>query len=138
MPRIPLDTRGAETSFTPLPVGTYLVTIADVEEQVSQGPKTAGLPRLQWTYRVAEGEFTGKSIRDWTIVYPDPTKNFAVRSILEATGVYEEEELDAANFAMDTSDVVGERVVIRVVHREYQGETRDRIKAYMPESDWEE
>lgn len=105
-----------------LPAGTHHVEITDATEKTSSG----GNPQTEVELRAIGGEYEGGTIRDWITLTPEAFGR--VRQFLEAVSY----EIPDGEFEMPTSQVVGRQCQILVRDELYQGETKTKVKAYMP------
>jgi hypothetical protein len=122
-----------------MPDGWYVALVEDAEEGVTGN----GNPKIDFTFKVAAGEYAGRERWDTLVILPpDPANDRKgnlgrVRAILEAMG----RAIPKGNFVLDPASLKGARVGIKLetVEDEYQGETKvkHRVRGYKLASDVE-
>jgi len=68
-----------DSGFTPLPKGTYLVTIENCEFKMS---KSSGNPMWSLTYAIAEGEYAEKNRKVFDIISLKPEQRGRVKKFI--------------------------------------------------------
>jgi hypothetical protein len=103
-----------------IPAGTHTVEITGVEEKTSSN----GNPQLEVELRAVGGEADGAQLRDWLTL--TAAASGRVRQFLEAVRY----EIPTGEFEVPTSQLVGRQCVIVVREELYQGETKNKVRAY--------
>lgn len=117
-----------KTEFDELPPGAYTALI---EECVS-GESSKGTPELRVQFRIQAGDFKNRVISDWLYFTP-ATQQIIAQKIIAAgckppTGIKTADQAPAR-----VSGIIHGRYVQIVVRPDtYQGETRNKIKAWKP------
>jgi len=101
-----------------IPEGEYLVTVKEVNEEVSE---KSGKPYLNWVLEIAEGKYAGKRLYHITSLQPQAL--FNLRNTLEAAGVEVPEKLVDVNL----DDLIDRVLGVSVEHEEYQGKKKSKV-----------
>lgn len=114
--------------FDELPPGTYTALI---EECVS-GESSKGTPELRVQFRIQAGEFKNRVISDW-LYFNANTQQIIAQKIL-ATGCKPPTGIKTADQApARVSGIIHNRYVQIIVRPgTYNGETRNKVKAWKP------
>lgn len=114
------------TDFDELPTGSYVCVIDDCEP----GTASTGTPNLRVQFKVVMGEHKGRVISDW--LYFTQAAAGVVRSKIDAAGVTPPAGLKGGDaYATVLSELLhGEHVEIVVRADTYNGETRNKVKAW--------
>lgn len=122
MTPIPMNLNEVETwsGAEILPAGRHTCKVAEAKESVSSG----GHDQIELELEATDGEFVGASIRDWIVITPATLGK--VRQVLEAASV----SIPEGEFKLDVQSLVGSLVAVTVREEEYDGKTRNRVKAY--------
>jgi hypothetical protein len=115
-----------------MPDGWYVALVEKAEEGVTGN----GNPKVDFTFKVAAGEYAGRERWDTLVILPpDPANDRKgnlgrVRAILEAMG----RTIPKGGFTLDPATLQGARVGIKLetFEDEYQGETKlkHRVRGY--------
>ncbi|WP_418764648.1 DUF669 domain-containing protein [Mailhella sp.] len=113
--------------YQPLPPGDYEVTIVNSEIR----PSRKGEQQVVFIYEVSAGEHTGAQVFDRLSLWSTDTKTQTMaqrrlKSIAIACAH------PNPNYVADTSEFHGRRMITRLALREYEGNTYQDVKAYMP------
>ncbi len=111
------DLENVSTSNDPVPVGTYDARIAECELVTS----STGKPMLKVTWEITDGEFAGRKLFDNVVL----TVDWRVKMYADVVGLESGSELV-------TEDFIGAEGIISVIHEEYNGEPRAKIKNVVP------
>lgn len=110
--------------FDPIPVGRYPLRVFDGEIKES-GPeaKHPGAEYINWEFLVESGDFEDRHL--WAITSLLPQALFGLKGLLEATGKWTAEELDADDFDFEIDDVLGSLVMgtVTIRHSEEYGDS---------------
>jgi len=130
----------AAGGFTPLPRGQYLLEVVDWEitETKNAGKLPVGTQGIKWEFNVVENEqYEDRKL--WTSHWLAASSMKYLKGFLEATGVYEEGELDAplGDIRQHADRVVAEtpRVTANVVIQK-DNPLYNNIVAFLPESEY--
>ena len=98
------------TSYEPLPAGSYIVNIFDVELTSVKNGENAGKPQYKVQLKVADGQFANRRLFTYLPLYAG--KGFwKSQSFFEALGY----EVSAGNFTVPTpNDLSGKALVAKV------------------------
>lgn len=115
------------TDFKPLPVGLYVCRVTECEEGPS---KSSGREQLAVTLEVAKGEHEGRLL--WDYIGLDEPSEWKLRQLTDALGL-------KAKGTLDTDDIVGELIQVRVKHRgspddEYGVQARPAVLLPLPDN----
>jgi hypothetical protein len=116
-----------DSGFAPLPVGTYLVTIEQVEFKMS---KSSGSPMWSLTYAVAEGEFAEKNRKIFDIISLKPEQRGRVKRFINrvAPELAELEVFDPKAIA-EGGSLVGRNLKVRLdIETTEEYGARNRVK----------
>lgn len=114
--------------FDELPAGTYTALI----EECVTGESSKGTPELRVQFRIQTGEYKNRVISDW-LYFNANTQQMIAQKIL-AAGCKPPTGIKTANQApARVSGIIhGHYVQIVVRPDTYQGETRNKVKAWKP------
>lgn len=110
----------------PLPEQEYRASVRGVEPAVS---KSTGSPMMVLTYLVGpdqypadftEGNPDGEEFKVYVTLRDDARTRFRIRKLCEMHGVKPSRTLNMPDF-------IGQEVIVKVSHEEYQGEMRARV-----------
>lgn len=113
-------------SRDPLEEGVYLLQIAEATEKTS----STGNPMISVTYDVLatqDGTDVEGSRKLWDNYSLQAQALFKLKELLSALGIDTSAVVD-----LDTSDLVGQQVLAKVVQETYNGEIRNRCKKIYP------
>ena len=116
-----------DAGFTPLPKGTYLVTIDEVKFGLS---KSSNQPMWSLTYSIAEGEFAEKNRKTFDIISLKPDQLGRVKRFLNrvAPELAEAEEFNPKKVAEDGL-LVGKQLKVKLdIEESEQYGARNRVK----------
>lgn len=105
-------------SFEALPVGKYVAKVAAAEEKTSQ----AGNQMINVTFEVVEGEAIGRKVFDNYVLTEKSL--WRLKQFLASIGMGADGMVD-----IDLNDWLDRFLIIDVTQEEYNGNTRNRIKA---------
>ena len=103
----------------PVPAGNYVCRVIDGE--VKEGPKAK---YIKWTLEIIDGEFAGQQQFNNTSLAPDA--QFGLKRFLQAC------KFEWGKASFNTEDVVGSEVIVKVVMDMYEGETKNKVKGFIP------
>jgi len=111
---------------TPVPEGRYPVEVVEVERRVA----AHGGEYLNWALRIEDGEHAGKRL--WMVTSLREDLLDLLATVLRAVNV----SVDDGDLSIETDedgvlvrpDIAGRRAVALVVHDEWQGETRTKVR----------
>lgn len=137
MPQITVrSTQGSGGDWTPLPKGTYDLTINSIKERTSG----SGNPNLQVECSVADGPHAGKTANVWKSLVPK--SGWALKALLDACGVnYNEQPIDEIDeesgkplteLQFDTDELVGKTFTCDAVISEFEGKENNRFNNERP------
>jgi len=106
--KISVDMRGVKSGFETLPIGSYAATVEKVEQLQSK----KGNPMLKITFDITHEGFEGRKAFSYSSLLP--TALFNLHGFMLATGIYDEEELDA-ELEFDDQDFIGMQVAVVMV-----------------------
>ena len=113
--------------FEPLEPADYNATIFEAKP----GTSKAGQPKLSIVFKIQDGDYKGR--QQWLELSLQKQALWKVKGFLLAAG-YPSEKM-ASGFELDTADLVGRPIVIRVGTREYNGTQRNEVtNTYAPGS----
>jgi len=116
-----------DAGFTPLPKGTYLVTIDEVKFQMS---KRSNAPMWNLRYSVAEGEFAEKNRKVFDLISLQPEQQGRVKRFINrvAPELSEVEEFDPKKVA-DEGLLVGKQLKVKLdIEEDATYGARNRVK----------
>jgi hypothetical protein len=128
MPQIVVDFSEA-TDFTPVPEGDYWTTIVKAEIKETK----SGLPKITVTMDIQEGEHAGRKLFDDMILQGANALGYTKRKLLAILG-----DVPEGSFNMDTDDLIGVDVRVRVYHDVWaeedggDGQVRAKIAKFFP------
>jgi len=119
-PKLTIDLSNVE-DFSAIPEGVYSAYVVDVEV----GTSSAGNTMATLTLNISEGEYENRKL--FTHMVFTERSMWRVKQILEAILGREIEKTN--EFELDTEELIGKKVKIRVSQREYQGVMRNNVDA---------
>lgn len=124
------DARGA--SFEALPIGDYDVEVAKAEAVTSQN----GKPMVKTTFKVVSGPYEKRPIiNQFVLSLENPQATAIFFRHMKAFGLTEEWFASLGqvqSLEPVASALLGRRARLSLGHREWQGETRNEVKAVKP------
>lgn len=121
MPRINVKLNDVESNFQVYPEDSYLV---EIQEKSRLGKSKENEPKIIWIGKIMEGDYEGKYI-NWDTSLQDQAL-WNLKNMLEAMQF----EWDEDGF--DIEDVVGEKIIIDVTVKDWQGNPRNYVTGYHP------
>jgi hypothetical protein len=132
-----VDLSGTDAGFDALPSGRYVVKVTDGELRTSgENAKHTGSEYINWELTVQTGEYEGRKVwqntpwshgtcecGDWKA-----GALIGLKSLLTATGIWTDEQLNADDFDFEIDEVIGADVKAVVALGEYQGEATNNVK----------
>jgi len=122
-----INMEGVSTEFEPLPVGTYLASVYEVEHQAAS--KKSGNPQLRWTFEIQHEDYKGRRVWTYTSLVHDALWKLA--KTLNALGV----EIPDGSLQLDLDSLVGLPCMVSVTQDTYQGKTSNPVNEVLPVSD---
>lgn len=137
----------ADAQFDALPAGKYLakVTGGELNTSESDTAKHPGSEYINWEFTIQTGEFEDRKLwSNTTVSHGDCDCNDEEKfnkslgnlvSLLKATGVASDDDLESEDFELDIDDLIGKDVVLVVTQRTWDGELRNDVKRYRAAGD---
>lgn len=118
-----VDFSGVESGGgrTRIPEGDYKVTV----DTVKQAESKAGNAMLVWDFKISEGKFAGKKLRDRTTLTPESL--WKLKQVLEAMGI----SVPSKQVALKLSNYIGKDLGVTVVDDEYEGRISSKVADYV-------
>lgn len=117
------DAKGSGGGGVRIPEGDYLAKIIKAEQKEAK----TGSQMIVWTFKILEGKYKGKKIKDNSVLVPKAL--FRLRNLLEALGVKVPEKTVKINFAK----YVGEEIGLTIVDgEEYKNKIRSEVGDFIP------
>lgn len=118
-----VDFSGVESGGgrTRIPEGDYKVTV----DTVKQSESKAGNAMLVWDFKISEGKFAGKKLRDRTTLTPESL--WKLKQVLEAMGI----SVPSKQVALKLSNYIGKDLGVTVVDDEYEGRISSKVEDYV-------
>jgi hypothetical protein len=116
-----------DSGFTPIPKGTYLVTIDEVKFQLS---KRSNQPMWNLTYSIAEGEFAEKNRKLFDIISLQASQQGRVKRFINrvASELAEVEQFDPRKVA-EEGLLVGKQLRVKVdIEEDAEYGARNRVR----------
>lgn len=117
MPKMTIDLSNVE-EFSAIPAGVYTAFVVDCEV----GSSSAGNTMATLTFNISEGEYENRKLFAY-LVFTERSL-WRVKQILEAVLG---KKLEKAEMELDTEELIGKKVKIRVSQRDYQGSMRNNV-----------
>lgn len=117
-----------EMSFDPLPPGTYILEVDVTGKETVERGREKNTPYMRLRFRVVEPqEYAGKLVFH-NLILSGPGVRLTGQ-LLSALGY---EVRKGMTFRLPLYDIAGKRVGAHIGHEEYQGQIRNRIRAFIP------
>ncbi len=123
-------------SFEPVPPGWYVLEVKDYENRETKNKgkvMPAGTPGTNWEFHIVDHEkYEGKRI--WSGQWHHPSSLGFMKAMLQASGVFTEEELSGPIQGAYRDRVLGTRMRCKVIVKAGTGGYSDKneINAYKP------
>jgi len=128
-----VDLSAIDSGFDLIPSGKYPARITDGEvREAGPNAKYPGSEYINWEFTLTEdaGEYAGR--KQWTNTSLRPEALFGLKALLESSGLWNKEELNAPDFDFDIDELFGEEVTLVVAVTQYQGEDQNTVKRIRP------
>jgi hypothetical protein len=138
------DHEASSGDFEPIPTATYPAVIYEYEEDTVReldddevagkdgAPKFPGERMIKWTFKLTEEPYEGRY--QWTNTVLAGGGLGMLKSLILATGLYTQEEVDDPDFDFDPDTVLGEPVKLKVKKnpKTRHRDANNSVKAVLP------
>jgi hypothetical protein len=104
-----------------IPPGDYKAEVESVKHETSKN----GNPMLVWEFKITEGKFKNKTLRDRTVLQDNSL--WKLKQLLEAMGI----SVPSKRVALDLSRYPGMELGITVTDDEYDGRISSKVSDYV-------